>query len=91
VLAVGAGCIAIAGYGVGVLGRSKCPACGTKLLVRVGSFDRDATVRAEGGVRLFACESCMGQFVRRDKGPYVPRHLWEQGNEGLPAAKLLDR
>ena len=88
-LAVGAGCFAIAGYAVGVLGRQPCPACGTKLLRRVAAFDRRATVEPEAGVRRYACESCFAQFVRRGRGPLVPRHMWEQGNEGIPPAKLL--
>ncbi len=87
VLAVGAGCLAIAGYAVGVVGRHSCPGCGTKLLRSV-RWRPDSDPR---GATLYKCESCWGEFVRRGKGPFMPRHLWDQGNEGIPPARLLDR
>jgi hypothetical protein len=90
VLAVGAGCLAIAGYAVGVLGRKPCPACGTKLLRRMPwtANDGNRWRRARPG-KLFRCESCFAEFVRVDSGTFVARHVWEQGGEGIPPAKLL--
>jgi transposase-like protein len=89
VVAVGVACAGFTAYAIGAIGRYPCPACGTKLLKRV---DR----RRAGGATMtwiesrYACESCFGEFMRRNKGPLVPRHLWEQGmRDGPPPAKLL--
>ena len=89
VLAVGAGCVAIAGFAVGVLGRTACPACGTKLLRRV-ERRRVTEIETSWIESRYACESCLGEFMRRNDGPFVPRHQWEQGmRDGIPPAKLL--
>jgi transposase-like protein len=89
VVLVGIASAAIAAYSVGAIGRYPCPACGTKLLRRV---ERQRVVGAgmSWTESRYACESCFGEFMRRNKGPLVPRHLWEQGmRDGPPPAKLL--
>jgi hypothetical protein len=74
------------------LRRRPCPGCATKLLRHVATrrlFEPDGAAWVES---LYRCSACQGEFLRRDKGPLVPRHLWNAGmRDGIPTARLLDR
>jgi transposase-like protein len=86
---VGLASAVVAAFAVGVIGRYSCPACGTKLLKRVDSR-RVAELGTVWIESRYACESCFSEFMRRGKGPLVPRKMWEQGmRDGVPPAKLL--
>ncbi len=74
------------------LRRRPCPSCGTKLLRHLATrrlFEPDGKRWIES---LYRCSACRGEFLRRDRGPLVPRHMWTAGmRDGIPSARLLDR
>jgi transposase-like protein len=82
--------------GVLVFGARKvaCPGCNQRAL-RVVGLRRTFAAGESSLERLYRCTACNEDFMRLDKGPFVPKRDWDAAGPAarakLPAARLVDR
>ena len=71
-----------------------CPSCSKRAMQVVGV--RRMFVAGESSIeRMYRCRACNQDFMRLDKGPFVPKRDWDAAGPAarakLPPARLVDR
>jgi hypothetical protein len=72
--------------------RKVCPSCGKRGLA-IDVRHHAGGIELFSGGRLYRCTACETELVRHhDRGPFVPRALWDTGARDIvPAARVVRR